>query len=284
MLAQIRSSKLRAESLESRQMMAGDVDAFAVGRFLYITGDESSNGIAIVDDGSGNLNVVGIDQAGSATTVNGGANQTFSKIKDIVISMGKGDDAVAISDLYINGNLYVSGGKGDDAIGLGDFVDTGVFDDAVDSLLGTLTVKKSVVLSGDDGDDTVLAEDAAISKSLVISTSIGEDTVALTGGVTAKTATISTATGNDTVTLAQLSVSKSLVVSTANDDDTVTLDQVSTKSLVVSLDAGDDTVTVEDSSATKTAVFNGGSDTNSYTGVGVNTFNKLIRKNFATIV
>lgn len=279
-----RASKLRVENLEARQMMAGDVNAFAIGRYLYITGDQASNGIAIVDDGAGNLNVTGLDQGGSATTVNGGASETFVKIKDIVISMGKGDDAVAISDVYVNGNIFVSGGIGDDAIGLGDFTDTGVFDDAVDALLGTLTVKKSVVLSADDGDDTILATDTAISKTLTVSTGDGFDIVQFDDVSVLKSTTIVTGADDDTVSLTQTSAAKSLVISTGNGDDDVTFDQLTANSVTVSLGNDDDDVTVEDTTITKTGTFTGDKDTNSYTGLGVNNIGKLVRKNFATIV
>lgn len=285
MYLKVRSCKLRAESLESRQMMAGDVDAYAIGRYLYLTGDDASNGVAITNDGSGNLNVVGLNQGGLATTINGSASQSFVKIKDIIVSLGKGDDALAITNVALQGNLYVSGGKGNDAVGLGNFTDTGLFDDAVDALLGTLTVRKSVILNGDDGDDTILADDVAIRASLVISTGLGNDTVQCGDnlGVTAKNATFSTSTGDDLLSLQRVSIAKSLVLSTGLDNDDVTLNQVSAKNLTVSLSNGDDDVSVQDSTTTRTAIFSGGSDTNHYTSLGTNTFKKLIRKGFEGI-
>lgn len=281
---------LRLENLESRQMMAGDVSSYAINRILYINGDANANGVALVDDGSGNINVVGITQGGSATTVNGGASQVFTKIKDVVISMGKGDDAVVVTDVALNGNLFISGGKDNDAIGLGEFADTGLIDDAVDTLLGALSIKKSLIIDGSDGDDALMARATTITKSLTVAMGLGNDTVTFdssggSDGVTVlKTATFSGGTGDDNVSLERLTVTKSLSIATHSGDDSVTLDTVSAKSLGVSLGALDDDVTVSDSTVTKTASFNGESGINTFTDGGGNSFGKLTQKNFQTIV
>ena len=283
----IRRPKLKLETLESRQMMAGDVNAYAISKILYINGDSADNGIALVDGGNGTFNVVGLSQGGSATTINGGASQNFNKIKDIVITMNKGNDAVVVTDIFVNGNVFVSGGKGNDVVGLGEFADSGLVDDAVDTLLGALSIKKGLVIDTGEDNDTLLAR-SLTSKSLVVSMGLGDDNVtfdAAGAGVSVlKTASISTSTGNDTVNLDQVSASKGLTVSTANGNDTVSLSQITAKSLSVSLGADNDDVAIDGSSITKTAAFNGDSGINSYTDGGGNTFGKLTRKNFQTII
>jgi hypothetical protein len=291
MLRKQTRQKLNIENLESRQMMAGDVSAYSISKILYVNGDSLSNGIVLTSDVNGVITVAGIEQSGSATTINGGASSTFTKIKDIVISMNKGDDAIVATDLFVNGNLYISGGKDNDAIGLGEFDDTnGLVDDAVDSLLGALTVKKSFVIDSGDGDDALLGRNVTVNKSLVVSMGTGNDIVqfdadGLGPGVNVlKTATISTSTGDDQVSLYRMTVAKSLTISTHNDQDLVELDSVTTKTLSVPLGSGDDEVTVENSSITKKATFNGDSGLNDYTDLGSNTFNKLTRKNFQNLV
>ena len=284
----IRRSKLNLEPLESRQMMAGDVSAYAISRILYINGDPADNGIALVDGGNGTFNLIGLTQGGAATTVNGGVSQNFNKIKDIVISMNKGNDAVVVTDIFVNGNLYVSGGKGNDVIGLGEFADTGLVDDAVDSLLGALSVKKSMVIDAGEENDALLAR-AVSAKTLTASMGAGNDVVTFDAGAGAgvtieKTASISTSTGDDTVNLTRVSAAKGLTVSTTTGNDDVTLSEIAAKSLSVSLGSEDDDVTIDGSTITKTGTFNGDSGINSYTDGGGNTFGKLVRKNFQTMV
>jgi len=290
MLRKLTRQKLNIENLESRQMMAGDVSAYAISKILYVNGDSLSNGIVLTSDVDGVITVAGIDQGGSATTVNGGASSTFTKIKDIVISTNKGDDAIVATNLFVNGNLYISGGKDNDAIGIGEFEDIGLIDDAVDSILGALTVKKSFIIDGGDGDDALLGRNVTVNKSLVASMGAGNDIVrfdadGLGPGVNVlKTATISTSTGDDQVALYRMTVDKSLTVTTHNDQDLVELDSITVKTLSVPLGSGDDEVTVQNSSITKRATFNGDSGLNDYTDLGGNTFNKLIRKNFQNLV
>lgn len=281
---------LNIENLESRQMMAGDVSAYAISKILYVNGDSASNGIVLTSDVNGVITVAGIEQGGAATTINGGVSSTFTKIKDIVISMNKGDDAIVATDLYVNGNLYISGGKDNDAIGLGEFEDTGLIDDAVDSILGALTVKKSFIIDGGDGNDALMARNVTVNKSLVVNMGIGDDVVVFDAdgvgpGVNVlKTATISTSNGNDQVSLSRMTVAKSLTVSTSNDQDLVELDGITVKTLSVPLGSGDDEVIVGNSSVTKKATFNGDSGVNEFTDLGGNTFNKLTRKNFQNLV
>lgn len=285
-----RTKSLRVESLESRQMMAGDVNAFAINRILYINGDVAANGIALVDGGNGDFNLVGLIQGGSATTINGSANsQVFTKIRDVVITMGKGDDAVAVSGITIKGNLYLAVSQGNDAIGLGDFADTGLFDNAVDALLGSLTVQKSMIVSADDGNDTVLARALAVEKSFILTTGEGDDTVSFdTNGVAGvsslKGVTVSTAGGADTVSLNAMTVAKGLTVETGTENDEVTISNTTAKDVTVVLSTGDDEVIVDDLTVTKTGTFKGGPGINTYTDLGGNTFGKLKRDNFQNVI
>ncbi len=263
------------ENLESRQMMAGDVDAFAISRILYLQGDTLGNGVALVDGGGGNINVVGLNQAGSATTINNGASQTFTKIKDIVITMGKGDDAIVVSNIFVNGALFIQSGLGNDVVGLGAFEDSGLVDDAVDALLGALTIKNSVTISTDVGDDTVIAENATINKMLTLATGLGNDTVRLE----------SHGNPGDVDYVPGVTVLKSVTISTSLGNDILYLERLAAKSLDVTLSNGNDSVTLEKVAITKTANLNGDTDNDTYTDLGGNTFGKkLIRKNFETIV
>jgi hypothetical protein len=281
------NSSLRLENLESRHMMAGDVMAFTSAKTLYVLGDNASNGVALVDDGSGNVNVIGLEQDGSETLINGDTNQVFSKVKNIVIVTGTGDDAVVVADLTVKGSLTITTEGGDDAIGLGGYLDPDdLFDDAVDSLLSDLTVKGPTTINAGGGDNNVIMDDATINSVLTIVTGIGDNTIELgvTSPVTVKgVVTIATSIGNDTVNLNGLTTTKELVVSTSVGNDEVTLTDVTAKYVTVALGPGDDEVTVEDTTVRKTAVFDGSTGDNIYNDAGGNSFGNLIRTNFQTI-
>lgn len=281
---------LKVESLESRQMLAGDVDAFAYGKFLYVMGDAADNGVAIVDGGNGTISVIGLEQGGSATTINGDAGPVnFNKISNIIVSTGKGNDAVVVSNLALKGNLSIFGDHGNDAIALGDFDDANdLFDDAVDPLLGALTVNKNVIIQDSHGNNSILIDGLDARKSMQIVTGNGDDSIdwqGALGNVVGKSLTINSGNGNDAVTLANLAIGKTLTINTVTGDDDVTLRDLSAKSLNVVLGTGDDSVTVEDVTIAKNATYNGVNGDDEFIGLGTNTVGKKLKQlKFTTIV
>jgi hypothetical protein len=281
---------LKVESLESRRMMAGDMDAFAYGKFLYVMGDNADNGVAIVDGGDGTISVIGLDQGGSPTTVNGDSDPvSFYKISNVIVSTGKGDDAVVVSNLTLKGTLSVFGDHGNDAIALGDFEDVNdLIDDAADALLGALTVNKSVFIQDGLGDNSIIIGGLDVRKSMQLVTGNGNDSIDWQGDLAnavGKSLSINTGNGNDSVSLANLAIGKSFTMNTSTGDDTVTLQDLSAKSLNVVLGTGDDTITVEDVAIAKNATFNGVNGDDEFIGLGTNTYGKKFKQlKFTTIV
>jgi hypothetical protein len=95
MSTRYRAPRVRAlelETLEERCVLAGNVTAAIVGYDLVITGNDLSNQIAIVDNGSG------VDVFGSEDTkINGELDgvASFGRVYgDLRISMKRGDDIV----------------------------------------------------------------------------------------------------------------------------------------------------------------------------------------------
>ena len=129
--------RLRTESLENRQMMAGDVTARIVSDDIYITGDFESNSIEIsqVDD---ILTVNGLD----GTTVNGSDNAHEMRltrdvngsdrffVDDVFIEMGNGSDRVTIDNVEVGNpnlpsfqqrhDLNIDLGRGDNRLSMDD--------------------------------------------------------------------------------------------------------------------------------------------------------------------
>ncbi len=103
---------LRYESLEKREVLAGNVTAAIVGGNLVISGDDNHNNIEIVGTGvPGEFRVIGLDLAG-ATLINGAAGPaTFRGVMGgILINARGGNDLVAAHSLTTFGDLNVQGG------------------------------------------------------------------------------------------------------------------------------------------------------------------------------
>jgi hypothetical protein len=176
------------ESLEDRQMLAGDVTAKISGGNLVIKGDSLANGITIAAGSTaGTVVVTGVTAGGSATTVNSGTTAvTLSGFTGgLKIDMKGGDDSVTITDLTVTGDAKLEGGRGDDTFdvsgstfhgalttNLGDGDDTLTFD--------STTVSGKAKFKGRHGDDDATITDSTFSK-LSVSLGKGDDSLTMSG-------------------------------------------------------------------------------------------------------
>jgi hypothetical protein len=114
--------KCKFESLENRQMMAGDVVASVHAGTLFIKGDNLSNGITITAGAIPNQVIItGTTVAGSGTTVNGLTNTPVAVnnvTRGMRVNMLGGNDTVNAHNLTINGVTKIKGGDGLDTINL----------------------------------------------------------------------------------------------------------------------------------------------------------------------
>jgi len=112
--------KCKFESLETRQMMAGDVSASVHAGTLCIKGDNLSNGITITAGAIPNQVIItGTTVGGSGTTVNGITNAPVAVnnvTMDININMKGGNDTVTINNLTVNGTTNIKTGAGIDTV------------------------------------------------------------------------------------------------------------------------------------------------------------------------
>src|SRR5262249_382962 len=100
------------ESLENRQMLAGDVTAQIHNGNLRIKGVDLDNGITLAAGATtGTVVVTGVTAGGSATTVNGGTTAvTLSGFTGkLKIDMEDGNDNVAVTGLTIAGKAKIKG-------------------------------------------------------------------------------------------------------------------------------------------------------------------------------
>jgi hypothetical protein len=266
----------QVESLEGRRMMAGDVDAYAIGNALYIKGDDTANGIVITSSSEGVIDVIGIEQSGDSTLINGYTSQSFTNIKYVISSLDDGDDALILTNLPLDKSVSIQTGDGNDFIGLGEFDNTGFVDEIVDDLLGALTIGDTLAIDMGAEDNTLLARNVDTSLTS-IATHEGDDTITLesqgsaddsdylpgftaskglalytgegTNSVTLKGVVVSNLSvilgdGNDTVSLANVSATKATNIAGYDGTNTVAIDEVSSKSLIVSFGIGNDNVSL----------------------------------------
>jgi hypothetical protein len=140
MLTRRRNRRFAFETLESRQVFAGNVFVSLVNGDLIITGGPNSNGIQIVPGSdAGTVEVSGLMQAGNRTKLNHDTQPlTFVVEHDIILDLRDGDDLVQIDGLQLPGNLKADLGTGSDVL-----------------TMSNTTVQQAVVLSTGDGDDQV---------------------------------------------------------------------------------------------------------------------------------
>jgi hypothetical protein len=202
-----RSRNLSLESLEKRQVMAGNVFVMHANDALQIWGDTQDNQVAITETAPGRVQVAGLNN----TTVNGrssilvfnnpsdnlniimgngndlvllGKNGgSTSRFNNVVVNTGAGSDSVMVNNTVAYGNAFSSFNLGDDGQNEGDVmrfdrcnfraaaIGTGGGDDQVSSLNSTIT--KAIINTG-GGNDIVDLRSTA-SAELAVSLGDGDD-------------------------------------------------------------------------------------------------------------
>ena len=180
----------RAEALESRALLAGDVIAFLDdGGNLIIIGDSADNGIDF--DQFGQFSVAGVDAGGSPTRVNGEPNglATFdvSGEGDIRLFLGGGDDVLEVGTRSDSvdppDDLEIYAGAGDDFV----------------KVIGDTNVADDLELRGGSGADALYVYSADVGDDLDVSAEAGDDLVSVYGARVGGDLIVRTGAGRDAV-------------------------------------------------------------------------------------
>ena len=153
--------RLRMESLENRQLMAGMVTALVDSTGgLLLQGDQSANHVLLMPGANPGDIVIYGNRTGSPTTgdtairLGNGApaySQIVHKVKSITANMGGGVDSLSVgrlgSALNVTGSVVVNLGNGGDRL-------------TMDANIGGLTV------NGGNGGDQITIENSTITKSV----------------------------------------------------------------------------------------------------------------------
>lgn len=259
-MSRSRKCRLNLESLEARQMMAGDVDATLAGGTLTISGDGLGNGLAIHNSSPGTVTVRGLSQAGSATTIDGQATANFTNVKNILVSLNGGDDQLVLTDLSLKGSVNVLLGEGADNVGLGNFDDShGLFDNAVDSLTGELAIQGNLTIGLGEGSNTLVARGVTVGKLSTISAGSGTDlfefeddgTIGQPGYVPA------------------FNAGKGLTLTTGNGANTMRFRGATLQNLIMPLGSSTDIVSLENVNVAKNVLITGLDGANEYHFTGI---------------
>ena len=201
------------EQLESRNLLAGNVNAVKNGENLDITGDSNNNVVAIVDVGNDRFAVIGVATGLSGTnpTVNGYEYKIFTGIRNINVDLKEGNDALAVGN---DAQALVQAGIQEGVISSGS---ASAAQSALESFLGSFAYQefqldKQLKIRMNSGNDDVLIVDADIGRRIdadlgngnnsfiVDPTEIGDDLILRAGS------------GGDFVSLADTDIAQMLDV------------------------------------------------------------------------
>src|SRR4051812_44657819 len=235
------------ESLESRQMLAGDVTAKIVNGDLIIKGDRNDNQIAITQSGTT------ITVTGTGTTVNSDPSAVLTGFTgSIELKMRRGNDAVTLTAVTATG-LDASLGKGNDTLNI-----------------ANCTVNGDTELEGEKGNDTIIVDTPTDGEGAISSRFNGLLEIDL-------------GKGNDSLKLVNARVTDDTDIEGSRGTDAVTITGSTMTTLDTDLGRGDDSLVISTTTVSVETDLNGGKGTNTFSNTG-NTLTGLTQKNFTEFV
>lgn len=167
---------LRFESLEQKQLLAGDVTVSVVQGVLTLQGDELANQVAVSSgEEPGSFIIRGLDDTqiilGDAEPA---SEVRVEGVRALGARLGDGDDVLRIQDASIRGNVLIGMGEGNDhvAVGVGPVSAPSEANDSVSVKLGS-----NLVINTADGNDVVTVINTSARGGLSITTGAGDDAV-----------------------------------------------------------------------------------------------------------
>ncbi|MEM6473627.1 MAG: hypothetical protein AAF802_28980, partial [Planctomycetota bacterium] len=228
--SQVRSRRLTPEALESRRLLAGDVDVFERRGDIFVIGDRDDNSLELRVESSGQLVAVGLD----GTTINGSSEPFVVSEEgfiedDLRVNLGGGDDRFLVDGVSVGDDVSINAGRGDDAIG---FLRVEVGDDA--SIYGTSgslnfsfdisNVQDDLRVVGSREDDVIVFEDSFVGDDTTVLTSRGEDTVIVRNSVHRDDVYLSTGAEDDFIAVIGTEIGDDAFLFTGSGDDAVAIE------------------------------------------------------------
>lgn len=244
---------LAVEQLETRRLLAGDVDVRKSGSHLIIRGDNEDNAIIITQEGRDRFRVTGVATDDGDTEVNNKASKVFKGIRHIDVdlrggndTLGVGNDELALIDLGEELGFEFDGGDGPGNLG-----------DTTPDNADRVRIRGSLIVRMGSGEDSVGLH-VDVQRVVNIQTGNGDDGVGVTNSRIGDDLIINTGNGDDNVIVIDTDVNDVLAVITGDGEDTVDVGSfirfeeqfvegpVSARHLEVFSGDDDDTVNVSD--------------------------------------
>ena len=170
----------RFESLEQRQLLAGDVSVNVVDGNLMIEGDEFDNKIMITAGTEADtLVITGLDGTNLLEEGQPAVSEvTVAGVHGATVELGEGDDLIAIVGAELRGKIAIDTGAGEDRVLVGTGGDAA---ELVGQLPEDLAVEVRGSLRIDSGgdNDQISVDDAIVRGRLGINAGEGDDVVSL---------------------------------------------------------------------------------------------------------
>lgn len=251
--------RLCGQTLESRRLLAGDVDVFIRHDSLVLRGDADDNSVEIVATSVGDIVVSGKD----GTTINGeaepfviaGAAATIER--DLIARLGRGDNTLLVDGVTIGDDFVYYGGRDDDSVGL---LRTDVGDDVtIRGGRGDFNFSLDISNVGDDlrissfgGSSTIVVDDSLIADDTSLLLHGDEAFIVVRDSVHADDVFIRTGGGEDFVAVIGSELGDDTFLLLGSGDDSLYLEDVEFGDRVIGLAGrGDDAVEAIDITTTR---------------------------------
>jgi len=255
--------RLQVQNLESRELMAGNINASVVGGDLVLTGDLESNAVAIVQQGPGKYLVGGLVHAGGQTTITKAGVAANSHVLmgvtgDFEIRLRGGDDLLAMNStglpagvkLLVPDDLNVTAGNGNDTVNLNEVQVAGDANILLGNDHDLFVMTRGFVgsrrgfsdsdlyVNGSSGNDRVQINQSIIRDDLYLPLGHGNNVATLNQVSVQDNATIATGDGQDNVSLYGSSVADDLLIHTGEGTDLVRLFSITADYIFAQTGAG----------------------------------------------
>lgn len=226
-----KTTKLNVETLESRQLMAGDVMLYNNGNGFTLVGDSQANSVRIEQVFSGYYRVTGYN-----TTINGrSSSDVYAPNANLTVYLGGGSDSLTIqgnSQSNVNFNsMYIDMGQGSDWM-------------MVDQVF---TKYNSTIRSGyswNNDIDNVFVNRFSSQSSLSINAGAGNDQIWVQNSWIAGSLQVDTGSGSDILNLKSSAID-SIFANMGTEDDMLTRRDVTTRYTDIDMGQGIDSIVTD---------------------------------------
>lgn len=274
-----RTRKLSVETLERREVFAGNITTSLIGGTLRIIGDNQAN-VAVLTAGVSNQ----VTLTGTGTQIDGVlAPKSFDGVRNVVVELRGGDDSFAIgatvtsadplalagTPLNLPGTLSIKGENGNDQLGVlvagttVTTIDGGFGNDQIGARLSSTRTDFNVTGGSGAGDDQIFLG-RITATNITVNGDAGVDDIDMINS-TANRVTINGGDETDLIFASNVDPRTSLVIDGEAGDDLIEADNCDTVLMTIWGRDGDDNIAIDNANVTTTLKVDVGEGDNTLT-------------------